>query len=176
MLRDTLVEVMNEKSIENITVKDLTERADLNRGTFYLHYSDLFDLLEQSENEMIQEMSELLSKIFYFNFMVLIVIPILVIIITAMIFVIKILEETLVEQIELAQDNVKTVLDGEIEDSFLSLSHFLLTNDNQVLELISQVHADIFLTDINMPVMNGIVVSLFEQKQSAMLFPILFTD
>lgn len=78
-----------------------------------------------------------LSKIFYFNFMVLIVIPILVIIIAAMISVIKTSEKTLVEKIKLSQNNVKTVLDGEIEDSFMSLSHFLLTNDNQVLEYAS---------------------------------------
>lgn len=63
LLRDTLIELMNEKSLENITIKDLTERADLNRGTFYLHYRDIFDLLEQSENEMLQEMRDLLSKI-----------------------------------------------------------------------------------------------------------------
>jgi len=63
LLRDTLIELMNEKSVENITIKDLTEKADLNRGTFYLHYRDIFDLLEQSEFEMLQEMSELLSKI-----------------------------------------------------------------------------------------------------------------
>ncbi len=63
LLRDTLIELMNEKSIENITIKDLTERADLNRGTFYLHYRDIFDLLDQCEIEMLQEMSELLSKI-----------------------------------------------------------------------------------------------------------------
>ncbi|WFR58925.1 histidine kinase [Anaerocolumna sp. AGMB13025] len=78
-----------------------------------------------------------LSKIFYFNFMVLIVIPILVIIIAAMIYVIKNSEESLVEKIKLSQNNVKTVLDGEIEDSCMSLSHFLLTNENQVLEYAS---------------------------------------
>lgn len=78
-----------------------------------------------------------LSKIFYFNFMILIVIPILVIIIAAMVYVIKNSEESLVEKIKLSQNNVKTVLDGEIEDSCMSLSHFLLTNDNQVLEYAS---------------------------------------
>lgn len=78
-----------------------------------------------------------LSKIFYFSFMVLIVIPILVIIIASMITVIKYSEETLVEKILLSQNNVKSVLDGEIEDSCMSLSHFLLTNDNQVLEYAS---------------------------------------
>ena len=63
LLRDTLFELMNENSIENITVKDLTERSDLNRGTFYLHYRDIFDLLEQNEIEILKEMSKLLVKI-----------------------------------------------------------------------------------------------------------------
>ena len=63
LLRDTLFELMNENSIENITVKDLTERSDLNRGTFYLHYRDIFDLLEQNEIEILEEMSKLLVKI-----------------------------------------------------------------------------------------------------------------
>lgn len=81
--------------------------------------------------------SKQLSKIFYFNFMVLIVIPILVIIVVAMISVIKISEQTLIEKIKLFQNNVKTVLDGEIKDSCMSLSHFLLTNENQVLEYAS---------------------------------------
>ncbi|MBP2643336.1 MAG: tetr (putative transcriptional regulator) [Firmicutes bacterium] len=63
LLRNTLVELMNEKSLDNITVKDLTKKADLNRGTFYLHYRDIFDLLEQSQIEMLQEMSEILRKI-----------------------------------------------------------------------------------------------------------------
>ena len=63
LLRNTLFELMNEKPLDNITIKDLTERADLNRGTFYLHYRDIFDLLEQNEREMLQEMSEILKKI-----------------------------------------------------------------------------------------------------------------
>ena len=78
-----------------------------------------------------------LSTIFYSNFIVLIVIPILVIIITTMVFVIKQSEVSLVETMRLSQSNIKTALDSEIEDSFMSLSHFLLTNDNQVLEYAS---------------------------------------
>jgi AcrR family transcriptional regulator len=63
ILRDTLIELMHEKNLEKITVKDLTERADLNRGTFYLHYSDIYDLLEKSENEALKEITQILSKI-----------------------------------------------------------------------------------------------------------------
>ncbi|OUS69732.1 hypothetical protein B1748_30735 [Paenibacillus sp. MY03] len=44
---------MEEKGFDGITVKDLTERADINRGTFYIHYRDKYDLLEQSEAEII---------------------------------------------------------------------------------------------------------------------------
>jgi AcrR family transcriptional regulator len=55
MIRNALTELMEEKGFEGVTVRDLTEKADINRGTFYLHYRDKFDLMEQCQNEMIQE-------------------------------------------------------------------------------------------------------------------------
>lgn len=62
LLREALIELMSEKSLEHITIKDLTERADLNRGTFYLHYCDIYDLLEQSENEILEEINNIMIK------------------------------------------------------------------------------------------------------------------
>lgn len=53
VIRDALTALMEEKGFDGITVKDLTERADINRGTFYIHYRDKYDLLEQSEAEII---------------------------------------------------------------------------------------------------------------------------
>ncbi|WP_054957534.1 TetR/AcrR family transcriptional regulator [Paenibacillus dakarensis] len=53
-LRDSLTELMKEKTFDEITVSDLTTRADMNRGTFYLHYRDKYDLLQQSEEEIIE--------------------------------------------------------------------------------------------------------------------------
>lgn len=53
VIRDALTELMEEKGFEGITVKDLTDKADINRGTFYIHYRDKYDLLEQSEAEII---------------------------------------------------------------------------------------------------------------------------
>ena len=44
---------MEVKNFNDITVKDITDKADLNRGTFYLHYSDTYDLLEKVENEIL---------------------------------------------------------------------------------------------------------------------------
>lgn len=58
MIRSALAELIDEKGFNNISVTDLTQRADINRGTFYLHYVDKYDLLERIENEIIQEIEE----------------------------------------------------------------------------------------------------------------------
>lgn len=53
LIKQSLIELMQEKSFNEITVKDITERADLNRGTFYLHYVDIYDLLNSIESEFL---------------------------------------------------------------------------------------------------------------------------
>lgn len=58
MIRSALAELINEKGFNNMSVTDLTQRADINRGTFYLHYIDKYDLLEKVENEIIQEIED----------------------------------------------------------------------------------------------------------------------
>lgn len=75
IIRDTLTELMKEKGFEGITVNELTAKADINRGTFYLHYRDKQDLLEQSEDEIITGINKILSasqklspeEILYYN-------------------------------------------------------------------------------------------------------------
>jgi len=44
---DTFVELLNEKGFDKITINDIANRANINRGTFYLHYVDKFDLLDK---------------------------------------------------------------------------------------------------------------------------------
>jgi AcrR family transcriptional regulator len=46
LLLHTFIEVAHEKGIAAATVKEITERADLNRGTFYLHFEDKYALLQ----------------------------------------------------------------------------------------------------------------------------------
>ena len=46
-LRLALMELLAEKSAKSISVRELTERADINRGTFYIHYRDVGDLLQR---------------------------------------------------------------------------------------------------------------------------------
>lgn len=57
MLQQALVELTIEKGFAEVTVRDLTERAMVNRSTFYRHYLDKYDLLSQ----YIAELSELID-------------------------------------------------------------------------------------------------------------------
>ncbi len=43
------------KPLENISVKELAELAEINKATFYLHYRDIYDLSDQIENEILTE-------------------------------------------------------------------------------------------------------------------------
>jgi AcrR family transcriptional regulator len=61
-IQDALIELIEEKGFEAISIKDIAIRANINRGTFYLHYHDKFDLLEQTENEIVEKMKEILLK------------------------------------------------------------------------------------------------------------------
>ena len=60
LIKQSLIELMHEKPFKDITVKDITERADLNRGPFYLHYVDIYDLLSKIEDETLQAIEEMM--------------------------------------------------------------------------------------------------------------------
>lgn len=62
LLKDCLTRLLAVKRVQDITVRELTDMADLNRGTFYLHYKDVFDLLEQTENELLDQFSQVLHS------------------------------------------------------------------------------------------------------------------
>ena len=57
-----LAQLLLEKDLSSITVRELTDLADVNRGTFYTHYRDLYDMLEQMEQEMFQELEDMLDS------------------------------------------------------------------------------------------------------------------
>lgn len=61
-LKQSLTKLLKTKNIKDISVKELTDLADVNRGTFYLHYKDVFDLLEQSENDLLEEFKTTLDS------------------------------------------------------------------------------------------------------------------
>ena len=54
-IRKTFEEMICEMDYEQISIKELTERARINRKTFYLHYNSLNDLLRELQNEMAKD-------------------------------------------------------------------------------------------------------------------------
>lgn len=61
-LLQSLMTLMQDKDIRDISVKELSDLADINRGTFYLHYKDVYDMLNQLEDELFREFNVLLDR------------------------------------------------------------------------------------------------------------------
>ncbi len=62
VIKNSLVKFLKEKPISKITVKEICEDADINRATFYAHYTDQYDLLQRIENEIIDDINLYLSE------------------------------------------------------------------------------------------------------------------
>ena len=54
-IRNTFIQLLNEKDFHSITVQDLLDRALINRSTFYKHYSDKFELAEAIAKDFLDE-------------------------------------------------------------------------------------------------------------------------
>ena len=57
-IKDAFFEIYKDKKIERISIKEITDRAKINRGTFYVYYKDIYDLLEQIEDDIIGELTD----------------------------------------------------------------------------------------------------------------------
>ncbi|MGN6712377.1 TetR/AcrR family transcriptional regulator [Anaerocolumna jejuensis] len=63
VLRNALMELMEQKTISQITVKELCIKADINRTTFYAHYTDTNDLLHKIEADVLLSVSKAVSSL-----------------------------------------------------------------------------------------------------------------
>ena len=64
MFKVALTSLLQENNdLSKVTVQKLAERAELNRATFYLHYQDIEDLMEQMVNEVLGELSQKISLV-----------------------------------------------------------------------------------------------------------------
>ncbi len=57
-----LTTLLQKKSIKEITVRELSDLVDINRSTFYLHYTDIYDLLEKTEQRLLKQLSDAVSE------------------------------------------------------------------------------------------------------------------
>lgn len=61
-LRAGLLELMKTKPLKNITIKELVDFADINRSTFYLHYRSTYDVLEDLEEELLDQLCQVFDQ------------------------------------------------------------------------------------------------------------------
>ena len=61
MIQQTFLDLLKKKPISKITVKEICDIAQINRATFYKHYQDPYDLLEQLQNEAIQGLLDMIE-------------------------------------------------------------------------------------------------------------------
>lgn len=67
MIRQAFEELLTEQEFSKITIIDIAERADLNRSTFYAHYPDIYGIVEEMQNEILQRNMQIFSNIEYRN-------------------------------------------------------------------------------------------------------------
>ena len=63
LLRKALTELMQQKPIQSITIKELCSAAGINRGTFYAHHTDIYDLLHQMEEDLLENLRTALQPL-----------------------------------------------------------------------------------------------------------------
>ena len=60
-LRAGLAKLLKEKNIREITVKELVKEVEINRSTFYLHYTDIYNMMNTIEEELMEEFRQVIA-------------------------------------------------------------------------------------------------------------------
>ena len=64
LLCESMITHLQQKPVHKMTVTELCEGADINRGTFYSHFTDQYDLFLHTENTAIEEIGRFITAIF----------------------------------------------------------------------------------------------------------------
>ncbi|WP_407408322.1 TetR/AcrR family transcriptional regulator [Peribacillus sp.] len=62
VIYETVISLLSEKEFSRISVKDITNQANISRSTFYTHYQDKYDWLDKTVQEKLSELKESLMK------------------------------------------------------------------------------------------------------------------
>ena len=63
LIQKSFVQILENKSFEAITIGDIAKTAQINRGTFYLHFQDKFDLLDQIEQQLFRDIGNHIDEL-----------------------------------------------------------------------------------------------------------------
>lgn len=61
-IKDAFLQLRAKKPLERITIKELSDLAEISKATFYLHFRDIYDLSEQLQMEVVQDIMEAVSQ------------------------------------------------------------------------------------------------------------------
>lgn len=64
-IRNAFAELLSEKDIDEITVRDIADKADINRKTFYNYYKGVYQLIDEIENEVVSSFEIAFTDIDY---------------------------------------------------------------------------------------------------------------
>ena len=62
VIKDSFFQLLKQKPVEKITVKEICEMAQINRATFYRYYENQYDLLSVIENDMFQNIQDTIKE------------------------------------------------------------------------------------------------------------------
>lgn len=62
LIKIKFIDLLSEKGLNDLTVKNITDELDINRGTFYLHYEDKYAVLEDIEIEIIEQIKKIFEE------------------------------------------------------------------------------------------------------------------
>ncbi|TYS17029.1 TetR/AcrR family transcriptional regulator [Rossellomorea vietnamensis] len=62
VLKESLMDLLKQKSISSITIKEICEKADINRSTYYAHFASQYELLNAIEEEFIENLVRTLTQ------------------------------------------------------------------------------------------------------------------
>lgn len=62
LIKKNFLKLIKIKDIDKISIKELMDECDLSRNTFYLHYQDIYAVLEEFQNDTIKHLEEVLDK------------------------------------------------------------------------------------------------------------------
>jgi AcrR family transcriptional regulator len=65
VIKEALLKLIQEKGFSTLTIQDIADEAIINRATFYLHYQDKYDLLEQVSHTFLQELMDVINFSFH---------------------------------------------------------------------------------------------------------------
>ena len=62
-IKKAFISILAEKELNKITVREISEKADINRTTFYAHFLDVYDLYDKVEQEILVEWGMLIFRL-----------------------------------------------------------------------------------------------------------------